>query len=171
MEASSGHEFERGREAGLKEGAGRTIAQAFCLVAGLGLIGAGVLGFFFGGSGFDAGNGVQGEDFIVFEVNGWHNIVHIATGGLLLSLAPKARAAATGAAAFGIVYAGVAVWGFIEGNDVANLIPVDPADNWLHVALAASASWRPGCPGHSRRAPGVPPTTVRAMRRSAAPVT
>ncbi len=139
MEASRDPSFQAGRRAGRKEGAARTIAQTFCLVAGAGLIAAGVLGFFFGGSDFATGNSVQGEEFIVFEVNGWHNIVHIASGALLLLLAPKARVAAIGALIFGLVYAGVTVWGFIEENDVANLIPINTADNWLHAAIAIAA--------------------------------
>jgi hypothetical protein len=49
-----------------------------------GLIAVGVLGIVFGGSGFDAGGDVQGDDFIIFEVNGWHNVVHIATGAFLV---------------------------------------------------------------------------------------
>jgi hypothetical protein len=139
--------FEAGRSAGKKEGAARTIAQTFCLVVGIGLIAAGVLGFFFGGSGFGAGTNVQGEEFIVFEVNGWHNIVHIATGAVLLLLAPKAKVAATGALVFGLVYVVVAVWGFIDGNDVANLIPVNTADNWLHVAIALASLLAAGASG------------------------
>lgn len=138
MEASRDG-FEAGRRAGQKEGAARTIAQAFCLVAGAGLIAAGVLGFFFGGSNFSTGTNVGGEEFIVFEVNAWHNVVHIATGALLVLLAPKARIAALGALIFGLAYVGVAVWGFIDGNDVANLIPVNTADNWLHVAIAIAS--------------------------------
>jgi hypothetical protein len=31
------------------------------------------------------------------------------------------------------------VWGFLDGNDVANLVPVNTADNWLHVAITAAA--------------------------------
>jgi len=147
VEASSSSEFQRGRRAGLKEGAGRTIAQTFCLVGGLALIGAGVLGFFFGGAEFNTGTRIQGQEFIVFEVNGWHNVVHIATGAFLVLVAPKAKSAATGAAVFGIAYVGVVVWGFIDGNAVANLIPVNTADNWLHVALALSALLAAGLSG------------------------
>ena len=139
MEASRDPSFQAGRRAGRKEGAARTIAQTFCLVAGVGLVAAGVLGFFFGGSDFGTGNSVQGEEFIVFEVNGWHNVVHIATGALLLLLAPTARVAATGALVFGLVYAGVTVWGFIEETDLANLVSINTADNWLHAAIAIAS--------------------------------
>jgi hypothetical protein len=40
---------------------------------------------------------------------------------------------------FGVAYLAVTVWGFIDGDDVVNLIPVNPADNWLHLALTIAA--------------------------------
>jgi hypothetical protein len=38
---------------------------------------------------------------------------------------------------FGTVYLLVTIWGFIDGNDVLGLIPVNAADNVLHIALSA----------------------------------
>src|SRR5918992_1499836 len=98
----------------------------------------GVLGLVFGGTGFEAGSDVQGDDFIIFEVNGWHNVVHIATGAFLVLMSTRAAAAATAALIFGVVYTAIAVWGFVDGNDVVNLVATDTADNWLHVGLAAT---------------------------------
>lgn len=130
---------EQARRSGVKEGAARTLAQTACLALGATLIAAGILGFFFGGNDFNTGSGVQGEEFIVFAVNGWHNIVHLASGAFLVLMAPKAKSAVTGLLVFGIVYVVVVVWGFIDGNDIANLLPINTADNWLHVALAVVA--------------------------------
>lgn len=127
------------RREGAKEGAGRTLAQAFCLVTGIVLIAVGVLGFFFGGSDFTAGPGVSGENFIVFEVNGWHNVVHIATGAFLVLMAASATTAITGALVFGVVYVAVTVLGFVDGDDLVTLAPVNTADNFLHLALAVVA--------------------------------
>jgi hypothetical protein len=127
------------RDDGRTDRAGRTLAQTFCLVFGITLIAVGILGFIFGGSSFGAGGNVQGKDFIVFEVNGWHNVVHIASGALLLLASPNGPLAATAATAFGLVYAVVTVWGLIDGNDVFQLIPVDTADNILHIVLTAAA--------------------------------
>jgi hypothetical protein len=137
MEASSDI-IERARHVGRREGAARTIAQLFCLLLGVGLLAGGVLGLVFGGTGFDAGSDVQGDDFIIFEVNGWHNVVHIATGAFLVVMSTRAAAAATAALIFGVVYAGIAVWGFVEGDEVINLVATDTADNWLHVGLATT---------------------------------
>ncbi len=132
-------EFEAGRQAGRREGAARTLAQTACLAIGLGLIAAGVLGFFFGGDEFRTGNAVQGKEFLSLEVNGWHNVVHIATGALLLFAAPKAKLAGTILLVFGAAYAIVTVWGFIDGDTVANLIPVNLPDNILHALLSGAS--------------------------------
>src|SRR5918998_3381728 len=81
----------------------RTPAQWYCLLAGLSLLLAGVLGFIVD-SAFDTGQGIQGDELLVFEVNGWHNLVHIASGLLLLAASPKRASARTVAIAFGLVY-------------------------------------------------------------------
>jgi hypothetical protein len=112
----------------------RTPAQWYCLLAGISLLLAGILGFIVD-SGFDTGQGIQGDKLIVFEVNGWHNLVHIASGLLLLAASPKRASARTVAIAFGVVYGVVTIIGLIDGEDVLGIIPVNPADNVLHIAL------------------------------------
>jgi hypothetical protein len=71
-------------------------------------------------------------------VNGWHNVVHIASGLVGLALArTHAREFALG---FGVVYAVVAVWGFIvgDGGSILSIIPVNTEDNVLHAVLAVA---------------------------------
>lgn len=114
---------------------GRTPAQWYCLLAGAALLLAGIFGFI-ADSAFDTGGGIDGDKLIVFEVNGWHNIVHLASGLLLLAASVKRASAKTVALLFGIVYAAVAVIGLIDGETVLGLIPVNPADNILHIALS-----------------------------------
>jgi hypothetical protein len=138
MEAAGGS-GETGRRAGAKEGAARTLAQTFCLVTGIVLIAVGVLGFIFGGQSFSTGNPPAAEPFIVFDVNGWHNIVHLATGAFLVFMAATARTAVTGALIFGVIYVVVTVWGFIAQTDILTIIPINTADNFLHLALAIVA--------------------------------
>ena len=41
---------------------------------------------------FDVGNDGGGGDLLVFEVNGWHNLVHILSGLVLLGAAASAAA-------------------------------------------------------------------------------
>ena len=114
----------------------RTPAQWYCLLAGLALLLAGVLGFI-ADSSFDTGSNVQGDSFLGFEVNAIHNLVHVASGLVLLAASAKRAAAKAVALGFGLVYGAVAVVGLIDGSDVLGLIPVNSADNVLHIALAA----------------------------------
>ena len=116
----------------------RTFAQWYCVLAGGALTLAGLLGFA-ADSGFDTGSAIDGDELIVFEVNGWHNLVHIGSGLLLLAAAntrPTARAVAF---TFGVVYGFVTLWGLVDGDEVFNLLPVNPADNLLHLFLSAAA--------------------------------
>jgi hypothetical protein len=99
------------------------------------LLAVGVIGFAVDAS-FDTGTTVEGDDLILFEVNGWHNLVHIASGALGLALGTSRSGARLFALGFGAVYLVVAAWGFVDGNSVLDLLPVNTADNFLHLAIA-----------------------------------
>ena len=114
----------------------RTPAQTYSLVFGATLLLVGVAGFIAEAS-FDTGSNVDGSNLIVFEVNGWHNLVHIASGLVGLALWRNPSTARTFALGFGAVYGLVTVWGFVDGNDVLGLIPVNTEDNFLHLAISA----------------------------------
>lgn len=114
----------------------RTPAQWYCLLAGLSLLLAGVFGFI-SDSSFDTGDGVQGDLFLGFEVNAIHNLIHVASGLVLLVASPKRASARAVALGFGLVYGLVAIIGLVDGEDVLGLIPINSADNMLHIALAA----------------------------------
>src|SRR5918995_597873 len=107
----------------------RSPARVFCLVVGATLVLVGLLGFL-AESAFDTGGGVDGENFIIFEVNGWHNVVHIASGLFLLALMRRHDTARLAALSFGAIYGIVTLIG---------LIPVNPADNVLHIVLTLAA--------------------------------
>jgi heme/copper-type cytochrome/quinol oxidase subunit 3 len=115
----------------------KTPAQLYSLLFGVTLLVVGVLGFI-ADSSFGSGTNVNGSDFIIFEVNGWHNLVHIASGLLGLALWSRRDTARLYALGFGAVYLAVTIWGFIDGNSVLWLIPVDRADNVLHLLIAAT---------------------------------
>jgi hypothetical protein len=114
----------------------RTPAQWYCLLAGLALLLAGVFGFIADAS-FDTGDDLQGGSFLGFEVNAIHNLIHLASGLVLLAASRRRGLARSFAIGFGLVYGLVAVIGLIDGSDVLGLIPVNSADHVLHVALAA----------------------------------
>jgi hypothetical protein len=73
----------------------------------------------------------------ILDVNGWHNVVHIATGALGLAVARSYDGSRGYAIGLGIVYLVVAVLGFIAGNgdEIFNLIPVNTEDNVLHLLI------------------------------------
>ena len=116
----------------------RSPARVFCLVVGATLVLVGVLGFI-AESAFDTGSGVDGENFIVFEVNGWHNVVHIASGLFLLALMRRHDTARLAALSFGAIYGVVTIIGLVDGKDVLGLFPVNPADNVLHILRTVAA--------------------------------
>jgi hypothetical protein len=116
-------------------------ARLYAVVVGSVLVVAGIAGFFYNGH-FGSGSDVFGHDtsvkvFGILAVNGWHNIVHLVTGALgLLAAGYAARVYAFG---LGIVYIAVAVWGFIigSGDAILTVVPVNTADNVLHLVLGA----------------------------------
>ena len=112
-----------------------TPAQLYSLVFGATLLLVGILGFI-AESAFNTGSDLDGSNFILFEVNGWHNLVHLASGLLGLALWRSVSGARSFALGFGAVYLIVTLWGFIDGNDVLGLIPINGADNVLHLAIS-----------------------------------
>ena len=76
----------------------------------------------------------------IFHVNTAHNFIHIASGVVfLLCGMASAGASRTFFKIFGIVYALVAVLGFIKGDGMLmGMVANNMADVWLHVFLAVA---------------------------------
>ena len=95
----------------------------------------GVIFLIVGGLGF-VPNPIVGEDGI-FVVNQAHNLVHLASGVVLLAGAFM-NLGALALKVMGLVYVAVAVLGFvITGDMLLGDIDINQADRYLHVALAA----------------------------------
>ena len=115
-----------------------TPARLYAGLIGAALLVAGIIGFFYSSS-----FGSPGEvDPVlgILDVNGWHNLVHLASGiAGLLAFSAGARASRTYALVFGAVYLVVAIWGFIigDGDSILGFIPVNTEDNILHLILGA----------------------------------
>jgi hypothetical protein len=122
-------------------------ARLYCLLVGGVLVIAGIIGFFYEAS-FATGDSIRADKvFDILAVNGWHNLVHISIGALLLI---AAGSAARSAALFvGVLYIVLAILGFIATGDggitfiakdnvLIKLVPVNNDDNWLHVILGVT---------------------------------
>ncbi len=115
----------------------RSPAQVFALVIGATLLIAGIVGFFYNAS-FGTGDGTERDAVLgILDVNGWHNVVHIASGAIGLLLAGSYGGARGYALVFGGIYLVVALLGFIagDGEEIFNLIPVNTEDNFLHLLI------------------------------------
>jgi hypothetical protein len=109
-------------------------------VAGATLALVGIIGFFYNAT-FTSDESVRDAMFGVFDVNGWHNVLHILTGVLgLLAFSAGAHAARTYAMAVGIVYLAVAAAGFMvgSGDSILSIVPVNTEDNILHLLLGVA---------------------------------
>jgi Domain of unknown function (DUF4383) len=112
-------------------------ARLYCTLVGAVLVAAGILGFFWEAS-FATGDEIKSDEVIgLLAVNGWHNLVHLAIGLLLVAAAGSAaRSAALGV---GLLYVVLAIWGFLEVDNgfgvLIDLVPINDEDNWLHLIL------------------------------------
>ncbi|WP_414944518.1 DUF4383 domain-containing protein [Amycolatopsis sp. cmx-11-32] len=119
----------------------RSPRQLFAMAVGAVFLLVGVLGFIPGvttnydqltGAGHESGALLLG----MFQVSILHNIVHLAFGiaGILLSRTVK------GAKSFlivgGVIYLVLWLYGLlIDHGSAANFVPLNSADNWLHLGL------------------------------------
>lgn len=112
-------------------------ARLYALLAGAFLALLGVLGFFYDAE-FGTGDSLASDDLAgLLNVNGWRNVIYIATG--LAGLAFASRAPRKTALGLGLFYLVFAVWGFDQTErDIGSLldaVPLGDKDNALHLIL------------------------------------
>ncbi len=141
-------------------------AQVYALTFGATLVLAGSLGFFYNAD-FSTGDTDRDALIGLFDVNGWHNVVHILSGVAGLVLARSWSGARLYAYAFGLTYLIVTGIGFAvgDGESILGLIPINTADNLLHLAIAVlgllAAIVSPAAPRPtlaSQNSPGLTPS-------------
>ena len=115
----------------------RTPAQSVAAVVSAVFLVVGILGFIPGitthygdmsFAGHDSGAKLLG----LFQVSILHNVVHLLFGAVGLALTKTAEGARTFLVGGGVVYLVLWLIGVIGAGD---WIPVNTADNWLHLAL------------------------------------
>ncbi|MBO4273716.1 DUF4383 domain-containing protein [Microbispora triticiradicis] len=119
----------------------RTPVQTAALVVGVVFLLVGVLGFIPGiTQNVDqlqfAGHHSDAMLLGVFEVSILHNIVHLLFGVAGVTLARTWAGARSYLIGGGAVYLVLWLYGLLVGHDsAANFVPVNNADNWLHLFL------------------------------------
>ncbi|MBW9110017.1 DUF4383 domain-containing protein [Microbacterium ureisolvens] len=118
-----------------------TAIQKTALAVGIVFLIVGIAGFIPGlthpidqldGAGADSDAMLMG----VFQVSVLHNIVHILFGVAGLAVAARARASRSYLIWGGAIYLVLFLYGLFAVNAPdANFVPVNSADNWLHLAL------------------------------------
>lgn len=83
-----------------------------------------------------AGAHSQARLFGVFQVSVLHNVVHLLFGVLGLALAATFNGARGFLVGSGVVYLALWLYGLAVAPDsAANVVPVNTADDWLHLGL------------------------------------
>jgi hypothetical protein len=119
----------------------RTGLQKAALATGALFLLVGVLGFIPGiTSDYDslgmAGHGSGALLMGVFQVSVLHNVVHLAFGAAGLLLARTHQQARSFLIYGGVIYLVLWLYGLLVGDETpANFVPLNGADNWLHLAL------------------------------------
>jgi hypothetical protein len=130
-------------------------------VGGLFLL-VGVLGFIPGvTTDYDmlsfAGHHSEAKLLGLFNVSGLHNAVHLLFGVLGLALSGTFNGARAFLIGGGVVYAVLWLYGLVIDHDsAANFVPLNTADNWLHLALAVGMILLGTLLGRTGNAPNLP---------------
>ena len=120
---------------------GRTRVQQAAFVVGAAFLLVGILGFIPGiTTDYDtltfASHDSDAKLLGVFEVSILHNIVHLLFGVAGLALARSWSGARAFLLGGGAIYLVLWIYGLVvDAESDANFVPLDDADNWLHLAL------------------------------------
>ncbi len=121
-----------------------TAVQKAALISGIVFLVVGLAGFIPGiTSNYDqlsfAGHGSGALLLGVFQVSVLHNLVHLLYGVAGLAFAKTRIGSRYYLIVGGIVYAVLWLYGlFFAGDHPANFVPLNVADNWLHLFLAVA---------------------------------
>jgi uncharacterized protein DUF4383 len=118
----------------------RSQAQQLTMLLGIVFLLVGILGFIPGiTTNYDdmsfAGDDSGAELLGIFQVSILHNLVHALFGIAGLALARSMDGAKQYLFGGGVIYLGLWILGLANGGD---WIPVNSADNWLHLVLGVS---------------------------------
>ena len=113
----------------------RTWPQLLALIIGAVYLLVGIVGFFV--TGFDDFFGHDTNETVLgFEVNPFHNVVHILIGAAGLALARTLAGARTYGWLLAVGYGATFVYGLFAVGQTWDFLSLNWADNWLHLVSA-----------------------------------
>lgn len=121
-----------------------TAVQKASLIAGIVFLVVGLAGFIPGlTTNYSelsfAGHGSMAMLLGIFQVSVLHNLVHLLYGVAGIAFARNRPGSRNYLVIGGAVYALIWAYGlFFSGDHPANIVPVNSADNWLHLFLAVA---------------------------------
>ena len=127
--------------AGRAPAVGRDLLRTAALVVGAVFLLVGVLGFVPGitsdyGDMSAAGHHSMAMLLGIFQVSVLHNVVHLLFGVAGLALSRSSAGARAYLVGGGVVYLVLWVYGLVvDMGSQANFVPLNSADNWLHLVL------------------------------------
>jgi hypothetical protein len=120
----------------------RTQLQSYAWLFGVVFLLVGVLGFIpgitrnYGDLSF-AGHNSDAELLGIFQTSILHNIVHLLFGIAGIAMSRTWDGARTYLLGGGVIYVVLWIYGLVVGPESgANFVPVNTADDWLHLVLA-----------------------------------
>lgn len=130
-------DHHRARSAG--DGQGRNITQQFALIFGVTYLLVGVVGFAVTGFTGITSNGA--DRLLVFDLNVFHNIVHMAIGAGFIAVSRLADPSVTQGVVIGagVVYLLAAALGFLDSLQILSIDSAFAADNFLHLFSGLAA--------------------------------
>ncbi len=139
---------------GSTDNTGDALPRILALVVGAGYLLVGIIGFTITGLGNWFTRDTN-ESVLGFEINGAHNIVHLAIGALGLLLAWRLGGARTFGWLLFVGYGAAFVYGLIAvERENLNFLSLNQADNWLHLGSAllglVIALWPTRTPARTR---------------------
>jgi hypothetical protein len=113
-----------------------TPAQTYAAIVGLFLLVLGILSLVIESVSFGTiGSVVAQPQFLIWSVSGWTTILWIVMGALGLLAMARLDAARRYAMFAGVLFAVIAIWGFIDGNNVVGLVAADTTNNITHAII------------------------------------
>ena len=113
----------------------KTWPQMLALAVGVIYLLVGIVGFFV--TGFDDFFAHDTNEFLLlFEINGFHNVVHLLIGAAGIALSRTLGGARTYGWLLAVGYGAAFVYGLIAIGETWDILSINWADNWLHILSA-----------------------------------